>query len=355
MAMSRGSKIFLVLLVLGLVAVGGVLAYASYLLGGEPGEGEPVTIEVKSGATANGIGIVLSEQDVVRSALAFRLVARSKGLDSQLQAGTYELETGMTVEEAIDGLLAGPREAETFRVLVPEGLTVLETLERLAAQSEHNVEDYRAVLEARSLSLPEWVPDLSSFGPDVREPYEGLLFPETYDFKIGTGPQQILQRMVDQLAKTVDAVAESQVQEMEEAGYSRYEVLIAASLIERETRVDDERGTVAGVVFNRLEAERPLQIDATVLYALGPPYKDRVLFEDLEVESPYNTYQVTGLPPTPISGVGRASIQAAFDPLEVEFLYYVLDADCSGRHVFSTSLEEHNRNVKAFRDAGRCQ
>lgn len=344
------------LLVVALASVGGALAYASYLLGGEPGEGQTVEVQVARGANANTIGEHLAEQNVVRSALAFRLVAKSRGFDSKILAGTYDLQTGMSVDEAIDALLTGPRAPETFRVTVQEGLTVGQTLARLAEQTNFSVEEYRAVLDAGSLTLPDWVPPIDSFDRTVvRDPYEGLLFPETYEFEKDVSAQGILQRMVSQLARTFDAIPQEQLTAMEEAGFDRYRILIAASLIERETRVDDERAQVAGVVFNRLEAERALQIDATVLYAIGDESKKRVLLKDLEFESPYNTYQIVGLPPTPISGVGKASIEGAYAPADVPFLYYVLDAACDGRHVFAETLDEHNRNVQAFRNAGRCQ
>ncbi|HEX9889092.1 MAG TPA: endolytic transglycosylase MltG [Nitriliruptorales bacterium] len=353
MTVTRGSKVFLVVLVLALASVGGALAYAGYLLGGEAGAGRPVAIAIERGATAGTVGDDLADRDVVRSALAFRLVAKSRGLDANILAGRYDLETGMSVDEAIDALLEGPIEPETFRVTVPEGLTVVQTLGRLAEQTDHSVEDYRAVLG--SLTLPDWVPALDSFDPTiVREPYEGLLFPETYDFRQDASALTILQRMVDQLSRTYDQVPAEQVEAMQARGYDRYRILIAASLIERETRVDAERRQVAGVVFNRLVAGQALQIDATVLYAIGE-HKERVLLEDLEFESAYNTYHVTGLPPTPISGVGKASILSTYDPADVPFVYYVLDASCDGRHLFAVTLDEHNRNVQAFRDAGRCQ
>lgn len=350
MALSRGSKIFIVIGVVVVLLVGGGLYYVSWLLGGEPGSGEPVAVQVSSGATAATVGDLLQEEGVVRSALAFRLVARSRDLDDSLQAGTYDLETGMSVDEAIDALLGGPLARDTFRFTVQEGLTVEQTLARLAEQSPYSVEEYRAVLDEGELSLPDWVPALDEFGPDVREPYEGLLFPETYEMFAEATPQDVLQRMIDQLGRVVDTIPEEQVEAKADVGYELYDGLIAASLIERETQVDEERPVVAGVIANRLEDGMPLQIDATCLYAIGE-HRERVLQADCEVESPYNTYLVKGLPPTPISGVGAASIRAFFAPEETDFLYYVLSADCSGRHEFSRTLDEHNQKVAEFRQS----
>jgi UPF0755 protein len=256
----------------------------------------------------------------------------------------------MSVDEAIDALLGGPHARETFRFTVQEGLTVEQTLARLAEQSPYSVDEYREVLDEGVLTLPDWVPPLDEFGPDVREPYEGLLFPETYEMFSEATPQDVLQRMIDQLARVAESIPQEQVEAKAEAGYDLYQGLVAASLIERETRVDDERPVVSGVIANRLEAGIPLQIDATCLYALGE-HRERVLQADCEVESPYNTYLIQGLPPTPISGVGRASIEAFFAPEETDFIYYVLSADCSGRHEFSRTLDEHNRKVAEFRQS----
>ena len=350
MALSRGSKLFLVILVVVFGVVGGGLAYVAYLMGGDRGVGEPVEIQVTPGATASSIGSVLAERDVIRSALVFRLKARNDGLDANLQAGTYVMETGMSVDEAIARLRAGPRSVSGVRFTVQEGLDVEQTLARLAQQTPFSVEDYREVLDRGDLTLPDWVPPLDSFGPDVREPYEGLLFPETYEVREDASAQQILQRMVDQLVHVTEAIPPQQVEAAAAAELDRYEVLILASLIERETRVDDERPRVSGVLRNRLATRGyRLQVDATVLYALGE-HKDRVLEEDLDVDSPYNTYRVDGLPPTPIAGAGRASIEAAYAPEDNRFLYYVLDDCDAGTHAFSETLDEHNRNVSAFRE-----
>jgi UPF0755 protein len=166
-------------------------------------------------------------------------------------------------------------------------------------------------------------------------------------------PLEVLQRMVDQLDVELAAVPEELREGVEDDDL--YELLILASLIERETRVDDERPLVAGVISNRLAQGLRLQIDATVVYALGGGPRDIVTLEDLEVDSPYNTYRVDGLPPTPISGVGTAAFQAAFAPADTPFLFYVLDPACDGTHVFAETLEEHQVNVAAFRENNRCQ
>jgi UPF0755 protein len=368
--LSRGSRWFLVFLGLGIVAViAGTVAIGDQLnpLGGEEVEaGQPVELTVEQGQSVRAVGDELAELGVISSAMRFRMDADEAGLASALRPGTFALETGMSNEDAIEVLAAGPTggvDSDDLRFTVQEGLTVEQTLARIDEQFDaFTAEDLRTVLDERTaagenadgvLVLPDWVPEPAERGDEVIEPYEGLLFPETYDVSADATAQDVLQRMVNELARAADAVPDDEVAELEARGFSRYEGLVLASLIERETRVDEERGLVSGVLENRFEDGMRLQIDATVLYARDEP-TDRVLFEDTEIDSPYNTYQVDGLPPTPISGVGNASFRAAYQPEETTARYYVLSAECDGTHVFADTLEEHNRNVAEFRDAGAC-
>jgi len=370
--LSRGSRWFLAF---GLILVAGVVAGVWYLDtavlddGVEPGQ--PVEYTVERGASVTRVGDDLADLGVVRSGFRFRSAAGEAGLAETLQPGVFELETGMETEEVIRVLEAGPVAPPTIRFTVPEGLTVAQTLERLAEQfPAHREEDFRAVLDARRdvdledeevsaelvlsglLEVPEWVPEPSQVTPDL-EPFEGLLWPETYEVLDTASAQEVLQRMIDQLEVELAAVPEDLREGVPDA--QLYDNLIFASLIERETRVDAERGLVAGVIQNRLDQEMRLQIDATVVYALGGGPRDVVTFEDLEIQHPHNTYVIDGLPPTPISGVGTAAFQAAFDPAETDLLFYVLDPACDGTHVFAETLEEHDTNVQAFRDGNRCQ
>lgn len=366
MALSRGSRWFLAFGVLVLAGIAGGLWWIdqNVFADDDVEPGQPVEYTVARGQTVRAVGDELAELGVVGSSVRFRLAADDAGLADTLQPGVFQLETGMSNEDAIAVLAAGPAAPPSVRWTVPEGLSVEQTLERLDAELEaFTIADLRAVLDERQdagapqdglLVLPDWVPEPGDAG-DAIEPYEGLLFPETYELPDDATAQDVLQRMVDQLTRVMDTIAEEDVAAAEERGLDRYQTLVLASLIERETRVDDERAAISGVIANRLEQGMQLQIDATVVYATGGGPTDIVLLEDLEVDSPYNTYRIDGLPPTPIAGVGRAALQAAFAPADVPYLYYVLTPECDGRHVFAETGEEHNANVQAFRDAGRCQ
>ena len=368
MSLSRGSRWFLAFGVLALAGVAAGVWYLDTEVFVDPVEpGQPIEYTVQRGASVRFVGDELAELGVVRSSFRFRSAAEEVDLASTLQPGRFELETGMAPEQAVEVLAAGPVAPPTIVFAVPEGLTVAQTLERLAEQFPgHEVEDYEEVLAARRdvdpeaddgsqselLTVPAWVPDPAAVDEDLQA-FEGLLWPETYEVEDSASPQQVLQRMIDQLDVELAALPDELREGVPDD--QLYDKLIAASLIERETRVDDERRLVAGVIQNRLDEGQPLQIDATVVYALGGGPRDLVLLEDLEVDSPYNTYQIEGLPPTPISGVGAAAFQAAFDPADTDFLFYVLAPECDGSHVFAETFEEHQANVTRFREENRCQ
>lgn len=364
MTLSRGSRWFLLAVVI-MVGVGwGAFRWldAAWFGDRDIEPGIPVEYEVRDGQSVTSVSNELAELGVISSAVRFRVAAEEIDLASTLMPGPYELVTGMSNEEVFAVFAEGPPPPPTVRFTVQEGLVVEQTLARLAAQfPAWEEDDFRAVLDARRdagengdglLRIPPWVPEPGEAG-DV-EAFEGVLFPETYDVFEDASPLQILQRMVDQLERTMDAIPALSLERAERQGLTRYDLMIIASLIERETRVDAERPVVAGVIGNRLEEGMRLQIDATVLYARGE-HTERVLIADTEIDSPYNTYQVDGLPPTPISGFGAASLRAAFDPADVPYRYYVLDAACDGSHVFAETLDQHNANVARFREAGGCR
>jgi UPF0755 protein len=175
--------------------------------------------------------------------------------------------------------------------------------------------------------------------------WEGLLFPDTYEFSRSADPEDILQRMASTMEQRVNSIDWTA---WEALGYTKYQGIVVASLIESEVRVAEERPTVSSVLHNRLADGIRLEIDATVLYALGT--RDVAEF-DREVDSPYNTYIASGLPPTPISAPGRASLEAAAAPAATGYYFYVL-SDLEGRHAFAETFEEHQANVNQAREDG---
>ena len=300
--------------------------------------GIPVAIEIPAGSTGEDIAQILEENGVVASAAEFEATVRAEGLDGSLRAGSYDLETGMDPRDVVRIMAAGP----VVRVFtVPEGLRITEILDVLSEGSGIDRTDFESALLGGSVetSIVE-IPDSPTFAD-----WEGLLFPDTYRFSEAATASDILNRMASTMEQRMAAVDWS---DLEARGYSQYEGIIIASLIESEVRVADERELVSSVIENRLSDGQLLQIDATVLY--GMDTRDPAEFNN-EFESPYNTYQNAGLPPTPISAPGLASLRAAAQPADTPFRYYVL-ADESGAHAFAETFEEHLVNVAAAREAG---
>ena len=302
--------------------------------------GQPVEIVIASGSSGQDIGAMLAVQGVVLSALEFEVAVRNVDAAQRLQAGTYALTTLMDPAEVVAILVAGPTPA-VYRVTVIEGLRVEEMLVKLAEITPHEYSELEdALLGGDVVSSLREMPEQTTLSD-----WEGLLFPDTYEFAKSAPPESILQRMASTMEQRVNSIDWSDWRAL---GYTEYEGIVLASLIEAEVRVDDERVVVSSVIHNRLAEGMKLDIDATVYYALGT--RDVTRF-DRTVDSPYNTYVVVGLPPTPIALPGKASLVAAASPEATEYFFYVL-ADRDGNHVFAKTFDEHLDNVNRAREDG---
>jgi UPF0755 protein len=333
---SRIATVLVAIVVVGVVAVLGGRGLANWAgrLGSPPdvtappgiAADLPVDVEVSKGSSARQIGEQLAQAGVVDSSLAFEVAARSAGVEDRLQAGTYRLVTGMSPGDALDVLLAGP-ESNAYRVTIHEGLRMSEILDRLAEQTPYTAQEFEQALPGVTSSL--------GFGGSDLEGWEGGLFPDTYEFASDATAKEILQRLASTLENRVASVDWTP---LEQLGYDVHDGLIIASMIEAEARLDEDRPLIASVIVNRLEIGMPLQIDATVLYALGERGV-ALTADDLATDSPYNTYQNVGLPPTPIDAPGLASLEAAANPATTDYLYYVLTSP-DGGHSFAVTYEE---------------
>ncbi len=291
--------------------------------------GVPVTVDVPAGASARTIASLLEEADVIASARAFEGAVEDGGYEQRLGAGRYELTTGMAMDDLIATMLAGPA-FDTYRITVREGLRIGEVLTEIASQTPYDEAELAEALETGAVQSSLLVGSVESV-----QAWEGLLFPDTYEFEADASAASILGK----LARTM----ESRVQSIDwtswtDRGFTIYDGIIAASIIEAETKVDADRPDVASVIVNRMDLGMPLQIDATVLYALDARGIGLTL-ADLEVDSPYNTYLNIGLPPTPIGGPRLASLAAISDPPETDYIYYVLTA-ADGSHSFTADYNQ---------------
>ncbi|MEA1903855.1 MAG: endolytic transglycosylase MltG [Actinomycetota bacterium] len=340
------------LVVIAAVAVIGGAGYLGRQVGaaigpddvtGTPVSVEPglaVTVEIPAGSSGQDIGAMLAAQGIVHSALEFEVAVRNVDAGQRLQAGSYDFTTLMDPAEVVAMVVSGPAPA-VYRVTVVEGLTVEEILVSLSEDTPHDYSDFETALldDVVSTSLKEMPTEIGL------EDWEGLLFPDTYEFSNSASAGDILQRMASTMEQRVNSIDWSA---WEDLGYTEYEGIILASLIETEVLLDSERPTVSSVIHNRLANQWALDIDATVLYALGT--HDVTQFDNT-VDSPYNTYLVQGLPPTPIASPGRASLEAAAAPSTTPFFFYVL-SDLEGNHAFAETLDQHNANVAQAREDG---
>jgi UPF0755 protein len=306
--------------------------------------GLTVTVEIPTGATGAEIATLLADAGVVESAPLFERELESRRVAGLLQAGTYELETGMDTDALIEELVAGPEGQGVFRITIIEGLTIEQMLESISDQTGFAIEELTEPLldgTVQSKFLPE--------GDPVALPmWEGLLFPDTYEIAESAPPATVLQLLAETAESRIDSVDWTMLTEM---GYTAYDGVIIASMIEREAKLDDERPIIAGVIMNRLDQGLPLQIDATVVYALGGSAPQGLTLEDLEIDSPYNTYLRFGLPPTPIAGPRLASLRAAAAPTASDYLYYVL-IDADGSHAFTGDFDEFLDLQQQARESG---
>ncbi|WP_130863694.1 endolytic transglycosylase MltG [Bacilliculturomica massiliensis] len=300
----------------------------------DEGNTEQVSVTIPSGTGTGGIAQILEEKGLISSAAVFKFQSRSKGYDGKYKAGEYSLTASMSMTEIMDALVSG--NVNTMRFTIPEGYTVKQTRDKLAAEGLVNGD-----LFDQEVASGQFDYRFLDGAPSGENRLEGYLYPETYDVFTTANEHDIINRMLAQFDKIFTDEFYSRARER---NLSVNEVLTIASMIERETRVDSERAKVASVIYNRLEQGRKLQIDATVQYALGEQ-KERLLYKDLEIDSPYNTYKIEGLPPGPICSPGVASIKAALYPEDTDYLFYVLKPELNGEHNFAET-EKQFQNYK---------
>jgi UPF0755 protein len=291
-------------------------------------------VEIPPGAGPTSIGRRLAGSGVVRDQLSFRIVLARSGQARRLQAGEYRFDRPMTTREVIDKIARG--DVFLRPITFPEGLTV----RQMADIYERDGGGTKAEF-LRAAQNPALIHDIDPVAQDL----EGYLFPDTYTLPRRATSDQLVQRMVTAFR---DVMTPDLVQRAAARGMSVRELMTLASLVEKETAKPGERPIVAAVYRNRLKIGMGMQCDPTVIYALerAGKYDGNLTRENLQFDSPYNTYRYAGLPPGPIAAPGRASIEAAASPADVPYLYFVSRND--GSHVFSATLDEHNRNVYEY-------
>ncbi|GAB6929423.1 endolytic transglycosylase MltG [Paenibacillus sp. JCM 10914] len=337
-------KLAFVLLALMLIA-GGALFYVWNALQPVPTADAPVEFTVEPGMSTSSIADLLEEKGLIKNALILKGYLKLTNEGSRLMAGTYEANPGTPIEDLLSKMNNGEvKPEEMVRFTIPEGYTIRQMAEAIARESGIEQEEILALADqpdAFDVTIVGEIPVES----ELRHRLEGYLFPATYNLpKKDVSASVIVETMLKETEKRLAEIPDWQAQ-LEDRGVTFHELMTIASLIEREVVAEQERALVAGVIYNRLEQDMRLEIDATVQYLLDKP-KERLLYKDLEVKSPYNTYRQKGLPPGPISSPSLDSIKAALNPEPSDYLFYVTKKDGTQEHLFAKTYQEHLKNIE---------
>jgi UPF0755 protein len=325
-------KLFLLFLILLSFASGWLVSGYQNALKAPAVIGQPVTIDIAKGDSFRQVLHKLRDQHLFMKPLWFKVIAVRKQAVQKIKTGEYELPTGATIPDILALLVSG--KSKQYSITFPEGRNFKEMLQVMEKnpQLEHTLQ---------GMSNEEL---MTKLGASEKHP-EGLFFPDTYYFDKRTSDVALLKRAYDKMQLVLQQEWFNKAEHL--PFNTPYEALILASIVEKETAAKAERAQIAGVFSRRLTQGMMLQTDPTVIYGMGDSYQGNIRSQDLHTETPYNTYKIKGLPPTPIAMPGRDAIYAALHPDHSNnSVYFVSRGD--GTHVFSTTLDEHNQAVNKF-------
>ncbi|SOC36372.1 endolytic transglycosylase MltG [Ureibacillus acetophenoni] len=336
-----------IVLIIGIVVFAGYSYVKSALEPVDPNSTTAIEVEIPIGSSLTTIANTLHENGIIKDARIFKYYTKFKN-ESDFQAGNYTMTKSMTLDEIIESLKTGKVYREpVFTLTVPEGLTLEQIAKVIEKNTKFSADEFMTKVTDEKFiqdmigTYPETITEEVLEG-NIRYSLEGYLYPATYSFyDENPSLDEIVTTMISQTADVVKGYNEL----LEEKQMTVHQLLTFASLLEEEATAQTDRETIASVFYNRIKIDMPLQTDPTVLYALGS-HKDRVLYEDLKVESPYNTYVINGLPPGPIANAGKTSIEAALNPTNTEYLYFL--ADKEGINHFAKTYEEHLQNIETY-------
>ena len=290
-----------------------------------------IYVSIPQGSSATDITSILDNKGVISSSLAYEIYLRNENMSDKLRSGEYEIPNNLEFDELTAILLKGPP-LKTYNITIPEGLWISETLESISSQTGFDVESLEnSLVSGLVKSKYVYLGDYKNL-----QHWEGLIYPNTYEINVEANGEEILQLLVSELEKVVDRLFIDNNLPYWVDTYNQ--LFIIASLVEAESKLEVDRPLVASVIKNRLYDDMLLQIDATVLYALQKR-NTQVLLVDLQIDSSYNTYKYSGLPPTPISGFGERSLLATINAPESDFIYYLLTSK-DGKMSFTNNYSD---------------
>ena len=336
--------ILLIVVLLAVAAVG--IFYMSYnnsLKPIDPNDESTISFEIRDGATTNIVADDLESAGLISNANFFSMRTKKLGFDGKFKPGTFSLSKSMSTDIIIKTLSQlGGASSDIIKFTIPEGLTLEQTMYRLVDKELVTEEEFMDVVMNGEFDY-----EFMQYLPEGENRLEGFLYPETYEVYKGTDAYEIIDMM---LAQFDSLVGPDSYERAAELNMNILEIVTMASLIERETMIDDERARVAGVIYNRLAIDMKLQIDATIQFIL-PEVKEHLTYDDLKVDSPYNTYQNKGLPPGPICSPRYASIEGALYPEDHDYIFYVLHESLNGTHNFSSNDKQFEKDKAKYKQA----
>lgn len=331
--------VYVIAFVIGLGAVSAWFK-SNFLAPISPGSTEFVQFEVPKGANLQTVAEELEKQHLVRKAFSIslqRFVQSDPERLNNIKWGEYSLSPGMTPKKILETIVNG--KLVEHPVTIPEGVNLSDVAQIIAKTGLTTVDEVKSAMASRSLLLEMEIPALSA---------EGYLAPETYNFSRPVTADQIVGRIIQEGSKRRDDGLRGWKDRAKELGFTPYQMMILASIVEKETAKPEERGTIASVFHNRLRIGMPLQSDPTVIYGISN-FNGNLTKDDLKNPGPYNTYLNTGLPPTPICNPGLDSLRAVLYPDDTDYLYFVAKGD--GSHHFSATYKEHQAAVNTYQKA----
>lgn len=330
-------KIVAVIIVIILVLIAGYIY--SQLGPYDKSSKKEIIVEIPNGATLTGVADILKENKLIKNKMIFKIVEKVKPNKNDVKAGTYLLSQSYSNSKILSILTDGKVHNDGTKVTIPEGLTYKEVIKTLTDNKLGNAEEYEKLIN----NPKEFYNDFSFLKQSDIKSIEGFLYPETYYFDREGSEKEILSAMLKRFEQVYTDKFKEKQKEMD---LTLQQVINLASIIEKEAVLDEDRPMIASVFYNRLKIGMPLQSDATIQYAFDKR-KERVMYKDLKIDSPYNSYLKKGLPPTPICNPGVKSIEAALYPVDTDYLYFV--ATMGGKNNYSKTYKEHLKHVESYK------
>lgn len=334
----KGSAAFYIAVIILLLLILGAGAVFMYMQGlgaaYKPKDDSYTQVEIPEGTYAAGISDILAENGIIGNAREFTLYTKLNRLGGKYQAGHYALSPSMTMKEIAEIISTG--KVNVIKITIPEGYTEYDIAKTVAKEDGLSKKKFIKLLESG-----DYLKDYSFLKGAQKNEHmlEGYLVPDTYSVPAGTSEDEIIRKLLDTHAEVFDSKARKKAKKLKR---SENEIMIIASIIEKECADVSDQPIVASVIYNRLKIGMPLQMDSTIQYILGLEgvRKEDLLYVDTEVDSPYNTYTNAGLPAGPICCPGRSAIEAALNPAKTKYMYFVLDDKLDGKMAFSEKYED---------------